>query len=146
MKSFASESHRTGQPRCVQLRAKAMKLPPGLRRSQAPVRAETPAQTSGEASSNATSTVRPGSNRSAGPTARQTSGTLRKSGATRNPRMGTPTSAAPRPPQAVARAARNRRRPGVPASLFVGLLGPLEASLMHQLPDPPTEGDEEGDR
>src|SRR6266576_1154344 len=57
MKRSAPSSHRTGQPRCVQLAEKAMKLSSLTRRSQTPLFAVTPAQGSDEGSVTVTATV-----------------------------------------------------------------------------------------
>ena len=72
MNSPASGSHRTGHPRWVQLTVNATNVPSGSRRSQAAVRATTPAQGSGEESGKSTFTVIPGRKLSTAPTGRHT--------------------------------------------------------------------------
>ena len=88
MKSFASGSHRTGQPRCVQFAAKATKVFSSARRSHAAVRAVTPAHGSGDESANVTSTVDPMVKSSTLPTSRQIRGARFQSGARMKPTMG----------------------------------------------------------
>ena len=73
MNKLASASQRTGQPRCVQLMEKAMKVSAFTRRSHAALRAVTPAHGNGEASSYCTAVVSPILKDSTFPTERQTS-------------------------------------------------------------------------
>ena len=88
MKSFASGSHLTGHPRCVQLAANATKFVSSIRRSHAAVRAVTPAHGSGEESANDTSTVDPIVKSFTLPTGRQMRGARFQSGERMNPTIG----------------------------------------------------------
>src|SRR5436190_2935917 len=110
MKRSAPSSHRTGQPRCVQLAEKAMKLSSVTRRSQTPLFAVTPAQGSDEGSVTVTATVFPIWKSSGLPIVTHSRGTFRKNGATINPTNGTPTIAVHRPTSAIESFSKNRRR------------------------------------
>src|SRR5467141_2512843 len=110
MKRSAPSNQRTGQPRCVQLAEKAMKLSSLTRRSQTPLFAVTPAQGSDEGSVTVTATVLPIWKSSGLPSVTHFSGTFRKSGATINPINGTPTIALQRPTRAMESFSKNRRR------------------------------------
>src|SRR6266436_238374 len=101
MKRSAPSSQRTGQPRCVQLAEKAMKLSSLTRRSQMPLFAVTPAHGSDEGSVTVTATVLP--------SVTHFSGTFRKSGATINPINGTPTIAVQSPTRPMESFSRKRR-------------------------------------
>src|SRR5882724_528569 len=110
MKRSAPSNQRTGQPRCVQLAEKAMKLSSLTRRSQTPLFAVTPAQGSDEGSITVTATVLPIWKSSGLPSVTHFSGTFRKSGAMMNPTNGTPTIAVQRPTSAMESFSKNRRR------------------------------------
>src|SRR5207249_5202406 len=110
MKRSAPSSHRTGQPRCVQLAEKAMKLSSLTRRSQTPLFAVTPAQGGDEGSVTVTATVFPIWKSSGLPIVTHSRGIFRKNGATINPTNGTPTIAVHRPTSAMESFSRNRRR------------------------------------
>src|SRR6266478_2071459 len=101
MKRSAPSSHRTGQPRCVQLAEKAMKLSSLTRRSQIPLFAVTPAHGSDEGSVTVTATGLPSVTHSRG--------TFRKNGATINPTNGTPTIAVQSPTRPMESFSRKRR-------------------------------------
>src|SRR5438552_7720722 len=109
MKRSAPSSHRTGQPRCVQLAEKAMKLSSLTRRSQTPLFAVTPAQGSDEGSVTVTATVFPIWKSFGLPIVTHSRGTFRKNGATINPTNGTPTIAVHRPTRLMERLSRKRR-------------------------------------
>src|ERR1043166_2861948 len=110
MKRSAPSNQRTGQPRCVQLAEKAIKLSALTRRNQTPLFAVTPAQGSDEGSVTVTATVLPSSKSSGLPNVTHFSGTFRKNGATMNPTKGTPTIALQRPISAIESFSKNRRR------------------------------------
>ena len=110
MKRSAPSNQRTGQPRCVQLAEKAMKLSALTRRSQTPLFAVTPAQGSDEGSVTVTATVLPIWKSSGLPSVTHFSGTFRKNGATMKPTNGTPTIAVHRPTSAMESFSKNRRR------------------------------------
>src|SRR5438309_10691620 len=110
MKRSAPSSHRTGQPRCVQLAEKAMKLSSLTRRSQTPLFAVTPDHGSDEGSVTVTATVLPISKSSGVPIVTHFSGTFRNKGAMMNPTNGTPTIAVQRPTSAMESFSKNRRR------------------------------------
>src|SRR6185437_5654748 len=110
MKRSAPSNQRTGQPRCVQLAEKAMKLSPLTRRSQTPLFAVTPAQGSDEGSVTVTATVLPIWKSSGLPSVTHFSGTFRKNGATMKPTNGTPTMAVHSPTKAMESFSKNRRR------------------------------------
>src|SRR5437660_302104 len=110
MKRSAPSNQRTGQPRCVQLAEKAMKLSSLTRRSQTPLFAVTPAQGSDEGSVTVTATVLPIWKSSGLPSVTHFSGTFRKNGATMKPTNGTPTMAVQRPTSAIESFSKNRRR------------------------------------
>src|ERR1044071_5921262 len=110
MNRSAPSSQRTGQPRCVQLAEKAMKLSSVTRRSHTPLFAVTPAQGSGDGSVTVTATVLPISKSSGLPIATQFSGGFRKKGAMMNPTNGTPTIALQRPINAIESFSKKRRR------------------------------------
>src|SRR5580693_8406168 len=107
MNRFALGSQRTGQPRCVQLMEKAMKVSAFTRRSQAALRAVTPAHGKGEASSYFTAVVSPILKDSTLPTERQTSCLRTKNGARIKPAIGTAKIKAPTAPAARLNRARN---------------------------------------
>src|SRR5712671_5247288 len=110
MKRSAPSNQRTGQPRCVQLAEKAMKLSSFTRRSQTPLFAVTPAHGSDEGSVTVTATVLPIWKSSGLPNVTHFSGTFRKNGATMKPTNGTPTIAVQRPTSAIESFSKNRRR------------------------------------
>src|SRR5665213_2352414 len=110
MNRFASASQRTGQPRCVQLMEKAIKVSAFTRRNHAALRAVTPAHGNGEASSYFTAVVSPILKDSTFPTERQTSCVRLKNGARMKPTVGTARINAPTPPMARLNRARNLRR------------------------------------
>src|SRR6266404_369685 len=109
MKRSAPSNQRTGQPRCVQLAEKAIKLSSLTRRSQTPLFAVTPAQGSDEGSVTVTATVLPIWKSSGLPSVTHFSGTFRKSGATINPINGTPTIAVQSPTRPMESFSRKRR-------------------------------------
>src|SRR6266404_6687118 len=109
MKRSAPSSQRTGQPRCVQLAEKAMKLSSLTRRSQMPLFAVTPAHGSDEGSVTVTATVLPIWKSSGLPSVTHFSGTFRKSGATMKPTNGTPTIAVQSPTRPMESFSRKRR-------------------------------------
>src|SRR5664279_4704301 len=109
MNRLASFNQRTGQPRCVQVMAKAINSSSLSRRNQAAVLAVTPAQGSGEASSKTTEDVSPILNPSTLPTERHTAGGFRNNGAKMKPINGTLSIKVPIPPAARLKRARNFR-------------------------------------
>src|SRR4029453_3750861 len=110
MNSSASSSHRTGQPRCMQLTEKAMKLSWLTRRNQTALFAVTPAHGSDEGSVTVTATVLPILKTWGLPSVTHSLGTFRKKGATMNPTNGTPIIAVQRPTSAMESFSKNRRR------------------------------------
>src|SRR5258708_32274218 len=90
MKRSAPSNQRTGQPRCVQLAEKAMKLSSLTRRSQTPLFAVTPAHGSDEGSVTVTATVLPIWKSSGLPSVTHFSAPFRKNGAPLRPPNGTP--------------------------------------------------------
>src|ERR1700677_2291115 len=89
---------------------KATNVAASTRRNHAAVRAVTPAQGSGEASSNCTAVVVPIANESTLPTARQYSGRRRNKGATTKPAIGTSKTSEPRPKSPKISRSKNFRR------------------------------------
>src|SRR5438094_9061154 len=120
MKRSAPSSHRTGQPRCVQLAEKAMKLSSLTRRSQTPLFAVTPAQGSDEGSVAVTATVFPIWKSSGLPIVTHSRGMFRKNGATINPTNGSPTIAVQSPTRLLESLSRKRRLLLSLAVSFVG--------------------------
>src|SRR4029453_3747276 len=110
MKRSAPSNQRTGQPRCVQLAEKAMKLSSLTRRSQTPLFAVTPAQGSGEGSVTVTATVFPILKSFDLPSDTHFSGTFRNKGATTNPIRGNPTIALQSPTRPIDSFSKNSRR------------------------------------
>jgi hypothetical protein len=110
MNSPADGCQRTGQPKWLQLTAKAMKSWSAVRRSQAAVLAVIPAQGSGDESRKSTAEVSPTLKSPTVPTVRQTPGSLRNSGAKMNPISGNVTIPAPTPASAKEIFSRNLRR------------------------------------
>src|SRR6478672_12206952 len=110
MKRSAPSNQRTGQPRCVQLAEKAMKLSALTRRSQTPLFAVTPAHGSDDGSVTVTATVLPTWKSSGLPIVTHFSGAFRKNGATMNPTSGNPTIALQSPMRAMESFSKNRRR------------------------------------
>src|SRR4051794_38515770 len=98
MNSLAFSSQRTGQPRWAQLTEKAMNSVSVARLSQAELFDVTPAQGSGDASTNTTLTVSPTLNELSFPTLRHSRGVSRKSGATTNATPGNEMAAPPTRP------------------------------------------------
>src|SRR6185437_5761125 len=94
MKSWAFSSQRTGQPRCVQLTAKAVKVWSSLCLSQAADLVSMPAYCSASALSKLTRLVVPMGKSSMWPTARQKVRLRSSSGATRAATTGTAMTAA----------------------------------------------------
>src|SRR4029078_11284822 len=110
MKRSAPSNQRTGQPRCVQLAEKAIKLSALTRRSQTPLFAVTPAQGSDEGSVTVTAIVLPIWKSSGLPSVTHFSGTFRNNGATMKPTNGTHTIAVHSPAKAMESFSKNRRR------------------------------------
>src|SRR5215470_8416299 len=110
MNKSASGSQRTGQPRCVQLAEKAMKLSSLTRRNQTPLFAVTPAHGNDEGSVTVTATVLPIWKSFDLPMVTHSRGTFRKKGATMNPTNGTPTIALQSPTRPIDSFSKNRRR------------------------------------
>src|SRR4030095_12078823 len=111
MNNSAPSSHRTGQPRCVQLAENAMKMPSLTRRSQTALCDVTPAHGNGEGSRTVTATVLPTSKSSVLPIVTHLSGFFRKSGAMMKPTTGSPTIAVQTPTRAIDSFSKNPRRP-----------------------------------
>src|SRR5438309_350222 len=145
MNSAAPGSHRTGQPRWVQLTEKAMNESWVSRRSHAAVRATTPAQGSGEASIKDTLTVVPIWNDSTRPTARHACGCRSKNGASRKPTNGTPMTAAPTAETAIVSLARKSLRVSGPGGRRGSGRGSavtaVPAQIVPHLTDPPGGGE-----
>src|SRR5487761_1641554 len=147
MNRFASGSHLTGHPRCVQLTANAVNSPLGSRRSHAAVSAVTPAHAIGEGSRNETSTVLPTAKVSALPIGRQISGNLLINGPMRNPTIGTATSAAAKPISPSERRTTNARRSGLRGASPAGAGARFSASLvMHQFSNPARKRERDQDQ
>src|ERR1035437_9437013 len=131
MKRLASLSQRTGQPKCEQLIAKAMKSSAVIRLNQAALLAVTPDQGSGGASWKVTAIVSPTVNCSTLPTERQVAGGLRNSGARTKPTTGAASRTAVALPRTILMPSRNCRRdtsgrlaplPGWPASRLLSFM------------------------
>src|SRR5579864_1842774 len=143
MKRRASGNHRTGQPRCVQFTAKAANSLSPVRRSHAALWAVMPAQGRGDASVRVTTVVSPILKSPSLPTARQTIGTFRRSGARTNPTNGTPSAPHPAPSPTLTRA-KKRRLSGEMASEVSGsVVGGSLLWVMANLSDPVQEGSAE---
>src|SRR5277367_663876 len=143
MKRFACAIQRTGQPRCAQLTENATNSSSFSRRSQAAVLAVTPAQGRGEASRKVTFTVSPTLNSPFLPTLRHVVADLRKSGATMNPRSGTPRIAADAAPSATLKRARRRRRALSSGGTASGQGWSVGSCFMSDVTNPACEGDGE---